>query len=130
VALVVVGVALLAGSVWGDDDNFPFGPFRMYSTTNTLDDVINTVRLEGVDAEGTALTIRTQELGLRPAEVNGQVPRFRRDPTQLRYLAESYARANPDAPPLVQLTLKHGLYQLEDGKPVSYSEEVIATWRA
>lgn len=129
-ALIVVGIALLAGSVWGDDDHFPFGPFRMYSTTNTLDDVINTVRLEGIDAEGTAISIRTQDLGLRPAEVNGQVALFRRDPSRLGYLMESYTRANPDAPPLVEITLKHGLWQLENGRPIAYSEEVVATWEA
>ena len=129
-ALIVVAVALLAGSIWGDDDHFPFGPFRMYSTTNTLDDVINTVRLEGVDAAGTTVTIRTQDLGMRPAEVNGQVARFRREPSRLKYLIESYARANPDDPPLVQITLKHGLWQLEDGRPIAYTEEVVATWEA
>ena len=31
--IVVLGL-LLAGTVWGDDDAFPFGPFRMYSTRN------------------------------------------------------------------------------------------------
>ena len=128
-AVLVVAVALLAGTVWGDDDHFPFGPFRMYSTTNTLDDMVNTVKLEGVDASGATLEIRTQDLGLRPAEVNGQVARFRRDPSLLRHLAASYARANPDEPRLVSLTLKYGLWQLSGGEPVSYSEEDIATWR-
>ena len=128
-AVLILGFALLAGTVWGDDDHFPLGPFRMYSTTNALDDVVNTVKLEGVDASGATLEIRTQDLGLRPAEVNGQVARFRRDPSLLRFLAASYARANPDEPRLVSLTLKYGLWQLRGGEPVSYSEEDIATWR-
>lgn len=128
-AVIVVLVALLAGTVWGDDDHFPFGPFRMYSTTNALDDVVNTVKLEGVDTTGATIAIRTQDLGLRPAEVNGQVARFRRDPSLLRHLAASYARANPDAPRLVALTLSYGLWQLEGGEPVSYSEEEVASWR-
>ena len=126
--LVVIG-ALFAGAAWGDDDHFPFGPMRMYSTTNALDDVINTVKLEGTDVNGATFEVRTQDLGLRPAEVNGQVARFRRNPSLLRHLAASYARANPDEPRLVGLTLKYGLWQLRGGEPVSYREEDVATWR-
>lgn len=129
VGVIVVLAALIAGTAWGDDDHFPFGPFRMYSTTNALDDVVNTVKLEGVDTTGATIAVRTQDLGLRPAEVNGQVARFRRDPSLLAHLAASYSRANPDRPRLVELTLKHGLWQLENGEPVSYSEEEVATWR-
>lgn len=127
-ATVLVLAALLAGAAWGDDDHFPFGPMRMYSTTNSLDDVVNTVKLEGVEAGGAVVAVRTQDLGLRPAEVNGQVARFRRDPSLLRHLIAAYSRANPDRPRLVELRLIYGLWQLEGGEPVSYREEEIARW--
>ena len=127
-AVIVVLGAVLAGTIWGDDDHFPFGPFRMYSTTNSLDDVVNTVKLEAEDETGATIEIRTQDLGLRPAEVNGQVGRVREDPSLLQHLMDSYERANPDRPALVGLTLKYGLWQLENGMPVSYTEEEVATW--
>ncbi len=33
VATLAVAVLLTAGTVWGNDDEFPFGPFRMFSTS-------------------------------------------------------------------------------------------------
>lgn len=126
---VLVLAALLAGTAWGDDDHFPFGPFRMYSTTNELDGTVNAVRFRATDAEGEQLEPRSQDFGMRPAEINGQVARFRSDPSLLEKLAVAYERLHPDAAPLVEIELRYGLHQLEDGRPVSYSEESVATWR-
>ena len=41
VMTALVLVALLAGTVFGDDVHFPFGPFRMYSTTDRIDAPVN-----------------------------------------------------------------------------------------
>ncbi len=127
-ATVLVVVGLLAGTAWGDDDHFPFGPFRMYSTTNDLDGTVNVVRFSAVDATGAELAPRSQDFALRPAEVNGQVARFRAVPALLENLATAYARVHPDRPPLVRIELKHGFHHLEDGRPVAYSEETVAVW--
>jgi hypothetical protein len=130
VATGLVAAALLWGTAFGNDDNFPFGPMRMYSTTNDLDGTVNSVRFYAVDAEGRELTPRSQDFGLRPAEINGQVGRLRADPDLLGRLAESYAKAHPDAAPLRELTLGYGIWTLEDGRPVAYSEEKLVTWSA
>ncbi len=128
-ATVVVACLLLAGTFWGDDDHFPFGPFRMYSTTNDVNGTVNTIRFRATDAAGNELEPRAQDFALRPAEVNGQVTRFRSDPALLRHLADSYERVHPDRHPLVRVELLHGLHQLSGGRAVAYSEEEIATWQ-
>ena len=126
---VLVLAALLAGTAWGDDDHFPFGPFRMYSTTNELDGTVNAIHFRATNAAGERLEPRSQDFGMRPAEINGQVSRFRSDPSLMEHLATAYSRLHPDAPPLVEIELRYGLHQLRDGRPVSYSEESLATWR-
>ena len=37
-ATAVAALLLLLGTVWGQDDDFPFGPFRMYSTAPEPDE--------------------------------------------------------------------------------------------
>ena len=128
VATVVVVALLLLGTFKGDDDHFPFGPFRMYSTTNELNGTVNAIRFEARDEAGRVLQPRSQDFGLRPAEINGQVARIRRDPSLLGELASVYERIHPDRPPLVELELRYGLHQLSGGRPIAYSEEEVATW--
>lgn len=119
---------LLAGTSKGDDDHFPFGPFRMYSTTNDLNGTVNAIVFHATDEAGERLEPRAQDFGLRPAEINGQVARIRRDPSLLRHLAATYERLQPEVAPLVELELRYGLHQLSNGRPVTYSEEEVATW--
>lgn len=127
-ATFVVVCLLLLGTFKGDDDHFPFGPFRMYSTTNELDGTVNAIRFEARTQTGEVLQPRAQDFGLRPAEINGQVARIRRDPQLLGQLAAVYQRIHPNRPPLVELQLRYGLHQLSGGRPVAYSEEEVATW--
>ncbi len=127
-ATLLVLIALLAGTVWGDDDHFPFGPFRMYSTTNDLNGTVNEIRFRAINEDGERVEPRPQDFGMRPAEINGQVARFRRDPSLLRHLAEAYGRVHSDRSPLVEIELRYGLDQLREGRPVSYSEEEVAVW--
>ena len=127
-ATALVVALLLLGTFKGDDDHFPFGPFRMYSTTNELDGTVNAIRFQARNEAGELLQPRSQDFGLRPAEINGQVARIRRDPGLLGELASVYERIHPDRPPLVELQLRYGLHQLSNGRPVAYSEEEVATW--
>ncbi len=128
VATLVVAAATVAGSAWGQDDHFPFGPFRMYSTTNDLNGTVTTIRFQARNEAGELVEPRAQDFGLRPAEVNGQVARLRADPELMGHLASVYERIHPDRPPLVEIELRYGLHQLENGRPVAYSEQEVATW--
>ncbi len=125
---VAVLAALLVGGFFGDDDHFPFGPMRMYSTTNEVDGPISSIHLEGTTGDGEVVTIKINTLGMRPAELDGQIPRFRADPGLMRYVLETYEATNPDGYDLESLRLVRGIHQLENRKEVSYEEEVIAEW--
>lgn len=127
--MVVVLGALVAGTAWGQDDHFPFGPFRMYSTTNSPSGRITRIVFVGITEEGEQISIRSRQFGMRPAEVDGQVPRIRESPHLVRYLMEAYENANPDAPRLEEFRIVYGIHQLEDRVPVSYEERVVARWR-
>lgn len=128
VVTVAVVAALLAGGSFGDDDHFPFGPMRMYSTTNEVDGPVSSIHLEGTTVAGEVVPIKINSLGLRPAELDGQIPRFRADPGLMRYVLETYEATNPDGHALESLRLVRGIHLLEDRKEVSYEEEVIAEW--
>lgn len=118
----------MVGTFFGDDHHFPFGPMRMYSTTNEVDGPINSIILEGTTDDGTVVRIKPRTLGMRPAELDGQARRFRADPSLLRYVIETYERTNPGGPRLTSLRLSFGVTQLRDRKAVSYRETVIAEW--
>ena len=124
----LVAFALLVGTFWGDDDHFPFGPFRMYSTTSDPNGEITVPFFRAVDASGRSLELRSRDFGLRPAEVNGQIYSVRDDPAYLEHFAAAYERLHPSEPHLVELTLWQGLHILEDSRPVAYRERQLARW--
>ncbi len=121
-------VALIAGTVGGQDDHFPFGPFRMYSTTTT--DRVTVLIFEGVTSENDRKVLPSSAFGLRPAEMHGQIARFEsRLETLLALLARSYATRHPDEPPLESLELAYGVHLLDEGRPVAYREQPLAEWQ-
>ncbi len=123
-------VALMAGTVIGDDDHFPFGPFRMYSTTNKLDGLVRAAYLQGVTAEGEVIDIGWTDVGMRRAEVEGQIDRFQANPVLLRNLVTAYERHVPDAPEIVEVRLLQELTRLRGGKPTTSSSIELSSWRA
>lgn len=128
VAAVVCGL-LLAGTAWGQDDHFPFGPFRMYATRQRLDGTTSWYQLEATTVEGQRIFLPGSAYGLRRAELEGQIPRIVDDPSLLGQLAVAYGRRRPDGPELVELRLVKSSQQLEDGSPVGEPEHrVVATW--
>lgn len=128
--LVVLGL-LTAGTVRGFDDAFPMGPFRMYSTRADLDAPVQSTRVEGVDRSGVRFSITDTATGLRRAEIEGQTGRFVADPALLALIADSYARRNPDRPPLVAVEVIVRRYELRSGRQTgAYTETVLAAWPA
>jgi hypothetical protein len=126
-AAAAVLLLLAAGTVWGDDEHFPFGPFRMYSTRNDPNGTVNVVKIRARTVTGEIVSLRPRTLGLRPAEVNGQITRHVDDSVLAAKLARAY-RAFDREPPLAKLWLLHGFHQLRDGRAVDYWEEVRGTW--
>jgi hypothetical protein len=130
--VTVVGFLLLvAGTLWGQDDHFPFGPFRMYAHSAKPDGFVRSSRLEGVNAEGERFKLTDAATGLRRAEIEGQISRFEADGDRLSAVADAYHARHPDEPELVLVEILQRRYQLEDGDPTGEVTEVqIAVWTA
>ena len=129
VTVVAVGL-LLAGTFWGEDDHFPFGPFKMYASAVDPDAPTIDTRLEATDAAGATVLLTERNTGIRRAEVEGQIDRFRAEPELLQVAADAYARRNPDAPPLAEVRIVIRWHEVRDFTPTGeWEEEVVATWR-
>lgn len=130
-ATVVVALLLLAGTFVGQDDDFPFGPFRMYSTRDDPDGTVISTRVEAVDRTGQVRVVDERSTGLKRAEVEGQVGRFRADPELLGALARAHRRLRPDEPAFTEVRVVEQAYQLRDSRPTGEQRErVVVRWRA
>jgi hypothetical protein len=130
VLVAVVGFALLfAGTVWGTDDDFPFGPFRMYAGVNGPDEPAPDTRVEGTDATGRTLVLGERNAGVRRAEVEGLEGTYVREPDRLSRIADSYARLNPGAPPLVRVAVVVRLHEIRHGSATGrWQDETRVVW--
>lgn len=122
---------LLGGTFVGQDDDFPFGPFRMYSTRDDPDGAVVSTRVEAVDTGGTLRVVDERSTGLKRAEVEGQVDRFRADPGLLEALSRAHDRLRPDEPAYAEVRVVEQSYRLQDSRPTGQTtERVVARWTA
>ncbi len=127
----VVGGLLLTGTLVGQDDSFPFGPFRMYSTTDSLDAPVRSTRMEAVDSTGRRFALRGGHVGLRRAEIEGQLKRFQRDPDVLAGIAQAYRNRHPDGPAITRIEIITRHLELADGRPTGeHHDTVDVAWSA
>jgi hypothetical protein len=132
VAVAAVGLALLlAGTLWGQDDDFPFGPFRMYSTAPDPDADAPDTRVEGVDTTGRTVVLTEANSGLRRAEIEGQQRAYVDDPGRLRQIALAYAGRTPGAAPLREVRIVIHWVGIEHARPTGAShDQVVVRWSA
>jgi hypothetical protein len=126
---VVALVLLLAGTAWGQDDHFPFGPFRMFAYATKPTGRVTAARIEAVTSGGDLVRVGAHQVGMRRAELEGLIPTFRRDPELLGVLADTYADLQPDAPPLVEVRLEYRIHRLVDGRVTRQEVETLAVWQ-
>jgi hypothetical protein len=127
VATAVAAGLLLAGSLWGSDDSFPFGPFRMFATSGRATGEVRVAELLAVTEDGRAIPVLPGDVGLRRAELEGQYRRFRDDPALLASLADRY---RTDGTPIAELRLQERVRPVVDRRPTGEEEvRVLATWR-
>jgi hypothetical protein len=125
----VVLALLLAGTVWGNDDEFPFGPFRMYSTRNDPNAPVISTRAVGLTAAGEEVRLSGGQVGLRRAEFEGQIDRIREHPELLGLLADAFVDATPSAPELVSVQVVQRRFELSDGEPTgAYTDLVVVEY--
>jgi hypothetical protein len=125
---VAVLLALAIGTFWGDDEHFPFGPFRMYSIRNDPNGTINLTSVLGTSIDGRELRIPLGSFGLRRAELDGQVWRFADGSRLAGRLVEAYENQG-SRPPLRELVITRTFFQLRNGRPVSSFERTLGSWR-
>jgi hypothetical protein len=131
VVTAIGAVLLLAGTLWGVDDDFPFGPFRMYSTAPGPNEDAPDTRVEGVDATGRTVVLTEANSGLRRAEIEGQQQEYVADPGRLRQVAIAYAEKSPAAAPLKTVRIVIHWVGIEHSRPTGTShDQVIASWSA
>ena len=131
VATALGALLLLLGTLWGQDDDFPFGPFRMYSTAPDPNADAPDTRVEGVDTTGRTIVLTEANSGLRRAEIEGQQQAYIDDPGRLRQVAIAYAEKSPGAAPLSTVRIVIRWEGIEHSRPTGTSrDQIIATWTA
>lgn len=130
-ATVIVTAMLCAGTLWGDDDNFPFGPFRMYSTEQELDGEVRAMEVEGLTPSGEWVALPFEnDFGLRRADIEGQLRTLGQPPGQvLTSMARAYERLGRGEHEVDAFRLLERTYDLEDGVSVSEQVRTLATYR-
>lgn len=130
IAVTAALVALtLAGTAWGSDDAFPFGPMRMYAKTRSLDSPVYDTWPWAIDASGREFRLSEALLGVRRAEVEGQLGEFQDDPERLAMLAATYEARYPDAPPLTEIEIRTRKVLMDDGTPTGEEQTTVrARW--
>jgi hypothetical protein len=128
-ATAVVLAILLAGTVWGTDDDFPAGPFRMYSTRADPNAPVVSTRVVGLTEAGEEVRLSGGQVGLRRAEFEGQLSRIRNEPQLLGLLADSYAERNPDAEELVEVQVVQRHFELRNGTRTGAYEDTVVVER-
>lgn len=130
-ATLVGAALLLAGTVRGSDDHFPFGPFSMYAGVNGPDEPAPDTRVEGVDERGAVVALTEGNTGIRRAEIEGQQDRYRAQPALLAEVADAYARHNPQAHRLVEVRIVIRWHGISDSRPTGeHTDETVVRWRA
>jgi hypothetical protein len=129
-ATLVLVVLAAHGSIRGDDGHWPFAPMSQFAFGVNLDGQIRSTYIEADTTAGTTVRVplSVSGVGLGRAEVEGQLPRFVKDPSMLQAIAVAAARRHPDWPRYTRLRLRQEVSQLDDGVVVSTSEEQLADW--
>lgn len=89
-AMGFVVAGLIAGSLFWQDDAWPFAPFRMFARGTTTN--VHVLALQADLADGRTVRIDYEKLNLRRAEVEGQILRFTAHPEMLGDLIVAYNR--------------------------------------
>lgn len=121
-----------AGSLLGDDPWWPFGPWRMFSTSQAPTGAVWSTEME-VQTETSTVwapaAITPESVGLNRAEVEGRLHEIAADPSMLGTLAASHARLRPQAPRWTAVRIVQRQLVIVDRVPTGQERvSVLATW--
>ena len=132
VLLLALTGLFLAGTVVGQDDWWPFGPWRMFATSTAPSGAIYSLSIEvqeGDDPEWVPAPLTPTTVGLNRAEVEGRVPQMTRDPGMLGTLARSHAKLQPGQAPWHGVRVVRNQVMLSGGTPTGeVRHSTLAAW--
>jgi hypothetical protein len=128
-ATVLAGALLLAGSIWGSDDDFPFGPFRMYAGVNDPNGDVVSSYMQAVLPGGKVIRVDERGTGLRRAELEAEIGGFVKDPASLASIAKAHAELHPHEAGYVAVQVIQLDQHLHHAALAEQTTKVVAEWR-
>ena len=132
VVLAALTAVFVAGSVVGQDDWWPFSPWRMFSTSQAPTGAVIAMGLEvqtATDPTWVTAPVTPETVGLNRAEVEGRSGRIAADPSLLATLAASHTRLRPSAPAWTAVRLVRHETVVVDRRPTGVVRTTeIARW--
>ena len=130
----VVTVLVLFGTLVGNDPWWPFGPWRMYSTSTKPGTAVVVMSIEirtAADPAWRPAPLTPWEVGLNRAEVEGRIPQIVGNPARLGTLAASHDRLRPQDPAWTGVRLVRRDTVLAGRSPTGeVRSQVLAEWSA
>jgi hypothetical protein len=124
-AVAVVLVALAAGSLFGSDDDFPLGPFHMYSTRTSPDSIARELRVQLVTSSGRVIDVTNAPGAPRRAELEGRIGELQHDLAAVHRLAPLYVAHVSQ--PITEFRLVWENHPLLDGRTAAPYDTVICS---
>jgi hypothetical protein len=132
--LVAVAGLFLTGTAVGQDTWWPFGPWRMFSTSTPPSSSVTSLRIEIKEGNNPAwqpASLHPTSVGLNRAEVEGRIPEMTARPAMLGTLAHSHSRLRPKEPPWQAVRVVRTEVLLSDGAPTGEIRETqLVEWNA
>ncbi|WP_432572986.1 hypothetical protein [Kineococcus sp. SYSU DK005] len=129
-AAVVFLLLLSAGTLRGTDDGWPFAPMSQYAFAVDLDGEVRSPYVQGTGTDGVVrrVPLTAGGVGVERSEVEGQLPRFVRDPSLLEALAAAHAARHPERVRFASLELRQRVSDLAGGRVVRVRDDLLASW--
>jgi hypothetical protein len=132
VLLLVIAGLFLAGTTVGTDNWWPFGPWRMYSTSTPPSASVVSLAIQvriGDDPVWRNADLNPDSVGLNRAEVEGRIPQMTSDPAMLGALATSHSRLRPHEPGWSAVRVVRNEVLLHDRAPTGQLRTTtLVTW--
>lgn len=123
VVAAFIAVLTLCGTLFGNDVDFPFGPFRMYATRDDPNGVVRIVAVRTVTVDGRVHDVTNARGAPRRAELEGRMSTLRADCAQFALLMPRYhPAANVRTVQLVERD-----YQLDNGRRASLIDDIVCS---
>jgi hypothetical protein len=130
--VLVLGVLFCAGSLVGDDPWWPFGPWRMFSTSQAPTGAVWSTEMQvrtAAEPGWVSEPITPENVGLNRAEIEGRLDEIARDPSMLGTLARSHAGLRPHDRQWAAVRIVQRQLEIVDRAPTGREKvQVLAVW--